>query len=247
MTNFQSVKVHTLIGEGLGRFQQALGDYQATKNKNVLQESLIAIIVDEEFAKSSNLDFEFKNWTNRLELAEDLHEIFGHGKQGRRYASDRNTWASLSVQYLIWLLNSGSDFLVGDSSRWIPDASSLRRHRHLLQGAFVAYEENIDDVPGAMAILASDPLKPGEVVERVAGKASYTRGPAVKLATKLYYDKKTGLLKDGSSSHGPGSVRRLSYFLSQIDLTLDYSGMTVEELESILPDEFKKWLVPQTA
>lgn len=247
MTNFQSIKVHTLIGEGLGKFQQALGEYQLTKNKNVLQESLKVIIVDEELAKSSNLDFEFKNWTNRLQLAEDLHTIFGLGKQGRKFVSDRNIWAGLSAQYLIWLLSSGTEFLVGDSSRWIPDASSLRRHRHFLQGAFVAYEENIDDIPGAMAILASNPLAPGEVVERVAGKASYTRGPAVKLATKLYYDSETGKLKDGSSSQGPGSVRRLSYYLSQIDLTLDYSGMSVEELESILPDEFKKWLAPKTA
>jgi hypothetical protein len=246
MTNFKFVNVCVLVGDGLAKFQQAIGEYQATKNLVVLRETLISIIENSEYAKSTNLDFEFQNWPNRLHLAEDLHAIFGYGKQGRKYVADRNIWAGLSAQYLIWLLNSGAEFLVGDSSRWIPVSSSLRRHRHLLQGAFVAYEENIDDVEGAMAILASDPLKPGEVVERVAGKASYTRGSAVKLATKLYYDKETGLLKEGSSSHGPGSVRRLSYFLSQIDLTLDYSGMTVDELESILPDEFKKWLVLQT-
>ena len=49
-------------------------------------------------------------------------------------------------------------------------------------------------------------------------------------------------LKKNSSSHESGGPRRLSYYLSQIDLTIDYPTMDVDLLIDLLPDEFNVFL-----
>jgi hypothetical protein len=246
MTKENLVTVKILGERGFSLFQSSIGEFSKSDDRNSLASNLKLILNDSNLSSDSDIAFEFKSWPRRRELAEDLYRILGVGKIARKYAANRFFWAGLSSQYAYWLLQNDINFVVGEDARWVPDPSSLRRHRHLLNGPFVAFEENIDDVEGAMALLATEPLKPGEVVERVSGKAGLTRGSAVNLATRLFYDPTTGFLKPGSSSHGAGSARRLSYFLSQIDLTLDYAGMSVDQLVTIIPKEFHRWLEPLT-
>ena len=62
------------------------------------------------------------------------------------------------------------------------------------------------------------------------------------VATILYIDPKTGKPKKGSGGAGAGSPRRLTAaYLNQIDLTVDYRGMSAEQVLSILPKEFDKF------
>ena len=62
------------------------------------------------------------------------------------------------------------------------------------------------------------------------------------MATVFYVDPKTGKAKKGSGGAGPGSPRRLTAaYLNQIDLTVDYRGMSAEQVLRILPREFDKF------
>ena len=50
-------------------------------------------------------------------------------------------------------------------------------------------------------------------------------------------------LKRGETDcNRPGSVRRVVTVLEQLDLTYDLYGITAENLISLLPPDFEKWL-----
>ena len=204
-------------------------------------DELARILAIDELSTATGLEFSFSHWSRRFELATDLYMALGPGTPHRRLASNVDFWNGLAAAYMLWLLEERTSFKTGESARWVLNMASTRRHRHLLFGPFETYEANYPEVENAMAGLATDPLVPGEVVERVCGKAGLLRGTPMELATLLFYDKETGSLKRGSGDHGPGGVRRLSYFLSALDLTVDYPKMNAAELAKILPPEFDRW------
>jgi hypothetical protein len=152
-------------------------------------------------------------------------------------------WTWISAAYLPVLLGNPAKLKsIGEPARWVLEETTLRQHRHLVSGPYVIYGANFPRVDDAMAGLATPILKPGEVVERVAGKAGMFHGAAMAVATELYYDKKNKKLKKNSSTHEAGGPRRFSYFLSQIDLTIDYPVMDKDHLIDLLPEEFNVFL-----
>ena len=199
---------------------------------------------------SSSVGFDFvpKNIIRRREMGEHLWKYFGIDSAGFNFIDDRRMWNWVAASFLPHLLEGTTDLSIinkavgKDESRWIRSDSVLRHHRHLVSSPFFVYLENYSNVEDAMAALATPVLAPGEVVERITGKLSISQGSAMALATALYYDKKTGELKKGSSTHGSGGPKRLSYFLSQIDLTIDYQGMSPDYLKDLLPKEFHRFL-----
>jgi hypothetical protein len=178
-----------------------------------------------------------------------LWNAFHPGSDTSELVANIGTWNYLSACMMYWLRYSNIDFSVGENARWLLQDNSLRFHRHLVYGPFAVFSANSDDPDKAMAALATSITKPGEVVERISGKASLMRGSAIELATLLYFDKETNKLKESNSSIGrqvdknyPGSPQRLSVYLSQIDLTIDFQEMPISKLLEILPEEFKVWL-----
>lgn len=202
---------------------------------------LVRILELDELSSETDFSFSFRHWQRRFELATDLYIALGPGTKHRQLSSNVDFWNGLAATYMLWLLEERKSFKTGEAARWVLNMSSTRRHRHLLFGPFETYEANYPEVENAMAGLATEPLVPGEVVERVCGKAGLLRGTPMELATLLFYDKETGSLKRGAGDHGPGGVRRLSYFLSALDLTVDYPKMNATELAKILPPEFDRW------
>lgn len=210
---------------------------------------LDVLLSNSEYAQDLGTEIDFANTPRRFEMAKLLSSFFSMGGALREYSNNAGVWNYLSALYFKWLFESGADFKVGEEARWILMSSSLRFHRHLLFGPFFVYEANIDNPQRAMAALATPVTVPGELVERVTGKAHFAIGSAMELATTLYYDQRTGGLKRSDKALGrsydkkkPGSPQRLSIFLNQIDLTVDFSEMELDALLKILPDEFKVWL-----
>ena len=183
-------------------------------------------------------DYEIRNYTNRRDLADQLLETFGPNQRASHVAMDRNMWSWLAAAHAPSVMIGKYSRKIGSESRWIPIRTSLRFHRHAFEGPFLVALANRHDLDAAMAALATDVMEPGEVAERVTGKAQMAYGAGMALATYLYYDTKNQQLKRGVSAHAVGGARRLSYFLSQIDLTLDYPSMSLEDLLALLPDEF---------
>jgi hypothetical protein len=79
---------------------------------------------------------------------------------------------------------------------------------------------------------------------------SYRRNvsrPFVGLAKLLYFDSQRGRIKTGATTtHRPGSLRRLDRVMSQLDLTYDVFGIDSAALANLLPrPEFESWLSPK--
>jgi len=208
-----------------------------------ISNQVLDLIYDDSYSSALGFDLDLIEYETRFELAEHLWKYFSPDGPGFPYAGDRNMWSWLSAAYLPVLLGNPAKIKsIGEPARWVLDGSTLRQHRHLVSGPYVIYRANFPHVEDAMAGLASPVLVPGEVVERVAGKAGMFHGAAMAVATELYYDKKNKKLKKNSSTRGAASAQRLSFFLSQIDLTIDYPVMDKEHLIDLLPEEFNVFL-----
>jgi len=67
----------------------------------------------------------------------------------------------------------------------------------------------------------------------------------VSVATKLYYDRKKGVIRRGAGSKEEGGCRRLVDFLQQLDCTFDLQRMSESQLLSYLPTEFRRFIPRQ--
>ena len=180
----------------------------------------------------------------RYELALHLDRYFGPTGPLAAISGDAEVWNWLSAVWLRTLVEA-SDLelekaLGKEKERWILTSNILRYHRHLLSSPFFALDLNRQAPQNAMCLLATPVLAPGELVERISGKRSLSTGSVCHLATLLYYDENTGALRSGHTSR-PGNPKMFSYFFSQVDLNVDYVGMSTTELLSILPSNFDRW------
>lgn len=232
-----SVLVRKFTNEGVLKF----GEFLKARDLSKIAE----LVSSSNFTVSSKGTLELSVPRNRLELAENLWSLFGEGGELYGSRSDSNLWNWISAVYLPVLLAADSrsnlEAKFGkEEERWILTSSTLRYHRHLVSGPFFAYEANYPHIERAMCLLATPVLAPGEVVERIAGKRSLSFGAVCHLATLLYFDAETEILRFGVTSP-PGNPKSFSRYFSQIDRTLDYEGMEVEDLLDTLPKNFDKW------
>jgi hypothetical protein len=193
--------------------------------------------------KPVTIDVKF--FATRFELAKELWRVFGRGAALSDRTGDVAVWNWLSAAWMETLITDPSTtpekVLGKEDARWVLTSSVLRYHRHLISGPFFAYEANFPDTDNALCLLASPVIAPGEVVERIAGKRSLSIGSVCHLATLLYIDPATKQFRKGHTS-GPGKPRNFSYYFSQLDVNVDYLGMSVDSLLDILPRNFEKWV-----
>jgi hypothetical protein len=191
------------------------------------------------------VQIEIKYFERRFEFAEHLWKCFGHGMPLSHLMGDTNLWDWLSASWMRTLVKSSGESLEKvfgkQQDRLVMSNKLFYYHRHLVSGPFFAYEANYPDTKNAMCMLATPVIAPGEVVERVAGKRSMSIGSVCHLATLLYFDPISGKLRDGHTS-SPGNPKAFSYYFSQLDVNVDYPGMTVDALLNLLPSNFERWV-----
>ena len=179
----------------------------------------------------------------RLELGEILHETFKSNRNLRHLQSDQGLWSWLAAAWMTTLFeNSPKTAKIGEQARWILDKQKTRYYRHLWAGPYFIYSQHYPEPTKALSILAGSPIIPGELVGQIAATSDIAYSVGAEIATILYIDAKTGKAKKGSGGAGPGSPRRLTAaYLNQIDLTLDYRGMSPDQIIELLPKEFDKF------
>jgi hypothetical protein len=180
---------------------------------------------------------------NRLELAEILHKSITSNIKLKKLQSDQGLWSWLAAAWMPALFeNSPKSAKIGEQARWILDLQKTRYYRHLLAGPYFIYNHHLPNPKKALSILGGSAIVPGELVGQIAASSDIAFSVGAEVATILYVDPKTGKAKKGSGGAGPGSPRRLTAaYLNQIDLTVDYRGMSAEQVLRILPKEFDKF------
>lgn len=191
------------------------------------------------------VDVEQRTFVNRFEAAEYLFNRFAEAGL-TDVDRDRGLWAWLSLFYFdsVCPAGKGGARKPGAQPRHIPEPGNFQRYyRHLLGGPFRIYRAHRDNPRSAMALLCQQLDSPGDVVEQLASRQELvTNRGVVALATKLYFDISTQRVKRGAGGKSGGSARRLSDVIDQFDLTWDLYASTGEELATVMPKEFAKFL-----
>lgn len=201
------------------------------------------MIGDSELVETIRATTIIKPVDSRLQLGEILFDTFKNSKNLSNLKSDQGLWSWLAAAWMSTLFEkSPKSAKIGEQARWILDKQKTRYYRHLLAGPFFIYSQHYPEPSKALSILAGSPIIPGELVGQIAATSDIAYSVGAEIATILYIDSKTGKAKKGSGGAGPGSPRRLTAaYLNQIDLTIDYRGMTAENVIQLLPKEFDKF------
>lgn len=182
----------------------------------------------------------FMEPTTRFELGANLWPILGTDRPLSAFSTDPLLWNWIAAVLMETTLGSPTDLsLIKGKDRWILNSDGRQFYKHLFAGPFFAYKAHSNNPAKAMAVLCQPLGRPGEIVNNIMGTDDIGYSVAAEVATILFFDPATGLIKKGVSGKGPGSARRLTAdFLNQLKLTVDFKGMSAKEIVEILPREF---------
>lgn len=228
---------------GLTEASQLLDDLDAGKSCDVgallISDTHTELLSDTEIV-------DVQDFQTRRQLAEYFHGVLApYEQQIPDIERDTGLWTWLSIAWLDILAppDSGGTRPLRDRARLIPAVDDYRKYyRHLLAGPYRIFRAHLDDPDRAMAVLATPPNRPGDLVEQLASRQEViTNQGLLAMITGLYYDGESERLKRGAARKDQGGVRRLVNILGQLDLTWDIYGMGAEALLALLPDEFDEF------
>ncbi|MCR4346722.1 MAG: hypothetical protein NUV55_05925 [Sulfuricaulis sp.] len=229
--------------EELGMYLDALAD-------NPMLTPPAEILEDQ--AKSESLsvkvDIDSKKFSNRFDAAKYLYDKFIEAGVADSDL-DRGVWAWLSLFWFDTLrppAGKQAKKWPGERARWIPSESHdwKKFYRHLLAGPWRVYRFHRDNPERARVVLCGPLYAPGEASEQILSRQEVvTNRSVVELATRMYYDPIGKKVKRGAASKGAGTFRRFANdFLNQFDMTWDLYAMTADQVATLLPKEFNRFL-----
>lgn len=236
------MQIRKLNPDGIRWFQECLAACRADGGCHFEEQELS----DDKYSSAVKGagDVEHRTFDRRFDFAKYL--VGKVGKMVDTFNADdrRGLWSWLAMFFFrdICPKTGGNRFKPGENPRWIYEPDNFQRYyRHLLFGPFAIYRVYQDDPDKALAVLASAPGSPGELVEQLASRQQIiTNRVVIDVARRLYVNKE-GTIKTGASSKDKGGVRRFADVIGQFDLTWDLYGMDPDDLFSMLPAEFQKF------
>jgi len=237
-------KVHRLNKSGRERFKDFIfgcaGDVPVEYPETLLGDPMFAEPVE------ADIFVEHRTFANRLDAARYFHRVL-NGSSLSNVDTDAGLWSWLALFFFpdICTRDAKGHLKPGESARWVLEEKSFRRYyRHLLAGPYRIYRTHIDNPDRAMALLSTSVGNPGEIAEQIASRQELvTNKGVVAAATLLYWDRTKGSLKRGAAGKNtPGTARRFAEVLAQFDLNWDLYSMAPEQIISILPREFDRFI-----
>jgi hypothetical protein len=213
---------------------------------NDMFEQVYKLVNDDTKTTKHDSEIELKPFTSRYELGAYLWNYFQSNKLSNLdNLGDTYLWNWLAASWMQILVDADQrkdlSQKIGRYERWVLTENVRRYHWHVVSNPFFIYANNSDEPEKAMALLATDVLKPGDLVDKIASNRRYQKPPISYLATLLYYDQVKKQLRPGHTSRA-GEGNQLSKYLNQIDRTVDFEGLSVEELVDLLPNNFSEWV-----
>ena len=187
-----------------------------------------------------------RHFNRRFEAATYLYETLAPLRTPTLMTLEREPglWSWLALLWFEQLCppDKNGQFRPGDHSRWIPLLDDPRRYyRHLLLGPYLMYRAHAATPNLVEPVLCSAPdVATGEVFRTIVETQQFlTSTPVIELIGRLYYNRRTGRLIRGAGTKRAGGVRRLGDLLSQLDLTFDLHSISIDNLLTLMPDEFQ--------
>jgi len=224
---------------------EAFTEIMQNQSDNMFEE-VSKLVKDDSKTTKFDAEIDLKPFTSRYELGAYLWNYFHSNKIANlNNLGDTNLWNWLAASWMQTLVNADQrkdlSQKIGRFERWVLTEGVRRYHWHVVSNPFFIYSNNLDEPEKAIALLATDVLKPGDLVDKIASNRRYQKPPISHLATLLYYDLEKKQLRPGHTSRS-GEGNQLSKYLNQIDRTVDFEGLSVEDLVELLPDNFSEWV-----
>ena len=109
-----------------------------------------------------------RTFRTRFDVGKYLDELFGEA-EGLNLNKNKGLWSWLAAFYFEQLCPLGAR--PGENARWVPAVGDFRKYyRHLLAGPYHIYRAHRDDPLRALALLATPPHRPGDIVEQLASR-----------------------------------------------------------------------------
>lgn len=236
------VELHRLNDQGMAR----MGEFLDSLTGDSPQQCPRSILTDGRTSESLPVKVlveEDRVFPRRYEAAEYLYNLLSSSAL-REPERDRGLWAWLALLWFDQLCppDKTGQRKPGERARWIPEIANPRRYyRHFLLGPYLVYRVHAR-CPDLVEPILLSPLDTAqsEAYQWTVESPSLLASEAVMGAIKrLYFDEKTRRLRRGSQSKGPGSIRRLTAVLNQLERTFDLHSLSVERLLQLLPREFR--------
>jgi hypothetical protein len=230
------MNLRRLNQQGIARFTDFLDSL--TGDAPMLYPS--ALLTDPEATEEIQpaVEVELRTFGSRYAAAEYLYNLFKDSSL-TGIEHDRGLWAWLSLYYFEELCppNAKGEHKPGRSERWILVPTSRRFFLHQLAGPYQIYRAHCTNPTITIGLLCGPLDIIPRVYEEVAESPTLIASPAVvEATTRLYYNPETATIRRNRS--GKGGPRRLVGVLAQFDATWDISSMSIDDLWSLLPDEF---------
>ncbi|MCZ7657708.1 MAG: hypothetical protein M5U07_07540 [Xanthobacteraceae bacterium] len=186
----------------------------------------------------------------------DNRYVFGRYLQERLLSLDRTRihrsfglWNWLSLYYFDQLcppaLDGSRELLATETYLLSAQLKYRQSFRHLVRGPWYAVCEHGENA--RVLLIHTDRGSPplatrGAVFEQLASRQNILNNPTlIAAAQKLYFDERANRAHWGVSGHGPGAVLRFALVVQQLELTYDTRACSVDQLISLLPNEFNEW------
>ena len=209
-------------------------EFERFRNTQPRDESALSSIVsDARFSEEIGVEIAVRQqaFETRFEVGKYLDGLFSGAED---LDKDKGLWTWLAAFYFEQLCPPGSR--PGENARWVPAVGDFRKYyRHLLAGPYQIYRAYRENPLRALALLATPPHRPGDIVEQLASRQELvTNKSVIEVATRLYIDPKTSRPKRGAASN----ARRFADTLNQLDLIWDLYALDPDQLLRLLPSEF---------
>jgi hypothetical protein len=191
---------------------------------------------------SVQLEMEMKQFSSRMEAAEYLYGVLSKS-EAANLDRDPGIWAWLALLYFDQLCPKGNDGKrkARELARYIPSGHAWRYYRHLLAGPYLIYKAHRDNPSKARIVLYGTLDTITDFTEQLASRQDIVQNKAaIETATLLYLNPQSGRPKRGAAdtTHKPGTLRRFTDLINQLDPTFDLYSMNAIQLLAKLPDEF---------
>jgi hypothetical protein len=232
--------VRVLTDDGIARFGEYLTRVRVDSKEPVPYDLLTNAITSAPLGDT--IAIERKAMSDRFSLGEYLVDIL-RPLDRRTISHNYGLWTWLALYFFddISPLINGQRNVLEDAVYILDKVFNHRRYyRHLLRASWLLVREHAQNAR-VMLIMRDKGLR-SEIFEQLAAtQAIFGSRTIIAGAYRLYFDLSAQRPKRGAGGKGPGSPRRLTAIVQQLDLTYDLNDCTVDQFLGLLPKEFSRF------